>query len=144
MGLRESKRIKFIKEKGVIAFLWNAIDNTSTASSIANLVLQHPRLVLNKSQDKTFKLAYRHFEENYKNIITISPLFFIKNLKTHIEWLESETFKSQYGSIENLENLRKNTIGATIFPTQEHSKMDAFTPPPPHCVKLSVIIKPAV
>ncbi|AQQ59869.1 hypothetical protein XJ32_06975 [Helicobacter bilis] len=131
MGLRESKRIKFIKEKGVIAFLWNAIDNTSIATSIANLVLQRPRLVLSSSQCKTFKLAYKHFEENYRNIIVISPLFFMKNLKKHIEWLESDTFRSQYGSIENLENLRKNTIGATMMSPQKDSRTDEFTPPPP-------------
>ncbi len=129
MGLRESKRIKFIKENGMTAFLWRAICN----HHIVDCLLQmYPKLALNKSQYKTFKLAYKHFEENYKNIIAISPLFFIKNLKKHIEWLESETFKSQYGSIENLEYLRKNTIGATMLSLQEDSEINPFTPPPPH------------
>lgn len=61
MGLKESKRIKFIKEKGVIAFLWNTIDNTSIATSIANLVLQCPRLVLSRSSMQNFQISIRAF-----------------------------------------------------------------------------------
>ncbi|TLE11816.1 hypothetical protein [Helicobacter bilis] len=128
MGLRESKRIRFIKENGIATFLWHTTCNSCV---VGYLLLIYPKLALNKSQYKTFKLAYKHFEENYRNIIVISPLFFMKNLKKHIEWLESEIFKSQYGSIENLENLSKSTIGATMMSPQKDSGIDEFTPPPP-------------
>ncbi|WP_104696541.1 hypothetical protein [Helicobacter trogontum] len=138
MGLRQSKKIEFIKKMGIFAFLWYMIRN----SFIINTILQHyPKLALNKTQYKTFKLAYVHFGENYKNIIATSPLFFMKNLKKHIEWLESDVFKNQYGKIENFKNLSKNIMGATNVSMQNSNKSDNIvaSPPPPLFVSMYIL-----
>ncbi|WP_158659221.1 hypothetical protein [Helicobacter trogontum] len=131
MGLSRSKRIKFIKENGISMFLWRLVGSSVVARVLLPI---YPKLVLSTSQYKTFKLAYKHFGESYKNIIAISPFFFIKNIKKHIEWLESDVFKNQYGRIENFKNLSKNIIGATNVSIQNSNKSDnivASPPPPP-------------
>lgn len=132
MGLSRSKRIKFIKENGISMFLWRLVGSSVVARVLLPI---YPKLVLSTSQYKTFKLAYKHFGESYKNIIAISPFFFIKNIKKHIEWLESDIFKNQYGKIENFKNLSKNIIGATNVSIQNSNQSDNIVAsPPPICI----------
>lgn len=106
MGLKHSKTIRSLREKSK-----NIINR---GSMFVNLAI-YPKLALNKTQYKTFELVYKHFEESYRNIIAISPSFFVKNLKKHIEWLESETFKSQYGGVEYLMGVHVKTIDGDVM-----------------------------
>ena len=102
MGFKDSKSVRILKEYGIKPFMSHCLHKSIKSlnrRSIFVLLRIYPKIVLNKSQLKTFKLAYQHFEENYRNIIAISPSFFIKNLKKHIAWLESQSFKNRYGGV---------------------------------------------
>ena len=130
MGLKNSRSIRLLRQgfDPIITHFLHKGKGMIKRNRISLTLTIYPKLALNKTRYKTFELAYTHFEENYRNIIAISPSFFIKNLKKHITWLESDIFKNQYGGIENLENISKNTIGATSFSIQEDSKINTFTP----------------
>ncbi|MDD7295937.1 hypothetical protein [Helicobacter bilis] len=56
-------------------------------------------------------------------MIIANPIFFAKNLKKHIEWLESDTFKKEYiDTITQKYNIKFDSMHDFIN----------FTPPPPH------------
>ena len=117
MGLKDSKSIRLLKEKGwnkLGLYCLNKVANKIKKNSVFIVLNFYPKLTLTKSQYKTFKLANKHFNENYKNIIAISPLFFIKNLKKHITWIESKEFKNVYGNITDLSNIQLNTIQESL------------------------------
>ena len=133
MGLKDSKSIRLLKEKGwnkLGLYCLNKVANKIKKNSVFIVLNFYPKLTLTKPQYKTFKLANKHFNENYKNIIAISPLFFIKNLKKHITWIESKEFKNVYGNITDLSNIQLNTIEANL---KENSllKTTMIAPPPP-------------
>ena len=138
MSLKDSKSIRLLREKGLnklVLYCLTKYSNKIKKKSVFIFLNFYPKLALTKSQYKTFKLAYKHFSENYKNIIAISPLFFIKNLKKHIAWIESREFENMYGSIANLSNIQLNTIGANLKENTLKEnilhKTTIIAPPPP-------------
>ena len=110
MGLRDSKRIKRIKLS-----VRHRIEKLYLKLLPFNLYLLlkiYPRLILNRNEFKQFKIMRDIFIDNYTNIIAVSPLFFAKELKKHLSWINSQNFKAKYG--ESIE----------------------FAPPPPTAIKI--------
>ncbi len=113
MGIKESKSIKTLKEKGVNA--WLAHIKSKTRNKILAKVIFgfnkivyvyfiyiYSKYILDKTQYQDFILLRTYFNENYKNIIISDCKFFKNFLKNHIEWLNSKEFKEIYGDIKNI------------------------------------------
>ena len=131
MGFKDSKSVRILKEYGIKPFMSHCLHKSIKSlnrRSIFVLLQFYPKIVLNKSQLKTFKLVYQHFEENYRNIIAISPSFFIKNLKKHIAWLESQSFKNRYGGVGYLADIHVKTINGDIKAQCGGTHRDAIAP----------------
>lgn len=127
MSLKHSKTIEHIrsvfKEKGLKhAFMYCFL---SMIKSDKMLLHYYPRFILTNRQYKIFRIARKHFNEKYKNIIAISPLFFIKNLKRHIAWLEQDEFQMQYKYMLPLELIRQLEMQNSI------ANINKVAPPPP-------------
>lgn len=137
MSLKQSKTIKLLREKGVLQVISYSLHKLMKATrkcSVPIVLNFYPKCILNKSQYQIFTLAYMHFADNYKNIIAISPLFFMKNLKKHITWLESKEFQNEYGNVKDLANFHTKTLGADTITPQSNAMHNDIITPPPHLI----------
>ena len=128
MSLKDSKSIRLLREKGLnklVLYCLTKYSNKIKKKSVFIFLNFYPKLALTKSQYKTFKLAYKHFSENYKNIIAISPLFFIKNLKKHIAWIEQDEFQRKYGNMLPIELIQQLSV------KNNFNNSSMIAPPPP-------------
>ena len=129
MGLKQSKTVRLLKEQGVMQTILYCLHKfmRSINNCKVSIVLSfYPKCTLNKSQLALYRLIYGCFKENYKNIIALNPMFFIKNFKKHIAWLESQEFKKQYGDIRDFIDSHIKHINMIA------SLQTDMIPPPPY------------
>lgn len=145
MGLKGSKRVRRIvlAVKSVRAtFYLKALPLNSGL-----LLSVYPRLVLNKREFKQFKIMREVFKTNYKDIIATDPFFFVKTLRQHFAWVNSQEFKTKYGNVLSAKDDCKDNGRAAQMSTNIASNMTfetsgvkystqsadsaMFAPPPP-------------
>ena len=127
MPLKHSRNIKhtktILKEKGLKGLFAYVFDFMPKHNKL--LLHYYPRLILTNKQYKIFRITRKYFSENYKNVIAISPLFFIKNLKKHIAWIEQDEFQRKYGNMLPIELIQQLSV------KNNFNNSSMIAPPPP-------------
>lgn len=132
MGFKKSRGFKILKREGTYRSCIYVLRKSKLLPVLNKLFIPcllyvYPKIALNAKQYQAFLVLKKKFYGNYIGIIVASPIFFVKNLKKHIEWLESDTFKKEYiDTITQKYNIKFENVFDFI----------KFTPPPQQTINL--------